>query len=97
MRTFLSTAALGVLCSLAVAPPAYADFGFEPNGPYRVASNGEWAKTNEVFNDEKVLVSTWTFRSTCADPHTCSGTVNSDQGWTAPLVYRGGRWIVDRD
>lgn len=90
-------AALGVSVSLVGAPHAHADFGFELNGAYRVISNGEWAKTNEAYRDEKVVISTWTFNSTCADPQTCAGTVSSDQGWTAPLVYRGARWIVDRD
>ena len=97
MRTIAVTIALAMLYGLPAAPQAKADFGFELNGAYRVVSNGQWAKTNEVYMDEKVVVSTWTLQSSCADPQTCTGTVSSDQGWTAPLLYRGSRWIVDRD
>jgi hypothetical protein len=97
MRRTGATALSVVLCGLSAVPQAHAEFGFELNGAYRVVSNGQWAKTNEVYMDEKVVISTWTFSSTCSDPQTCTGTVSSDQGWTASLVYRGSRWIVDRD
>ncbi|MHA3024073.1 Rv2253/PknI dimerization domain-containing protein [Mycobacterium sp. BMJ-28] len=96
MRTFLVALSLAVLSAGGAVPQAHADFGFELNGSYRVVSNGDWAKTNEAYMDEKVVISTWTFSSTCTDPQTCTGTVSSDQGWTAPLVYRASRWLVDR-
>lgn len=99
MRAFAviagSTAVSLVWAALA-APLATAALGFELNGPYRVISNGDWARTNEVFMDEKTVSSIWTFSSTCSGAHTCTGTVTSDQGWTAPLEFRTSRWIVDR-
>jgi hypothetical protein len=89
--------ALAVAGSLGTAPAAVAsNYGVELNGTYRVISNGEWAKTNEVFIDEKVVVQTWTMSSSCTSPIRCAGEVTSDQGWTAPLVFDGGYWIVDR-
>jgi hypothetical protein len=97
MRTLeltVAAAALGLV--LATAPPAHADLGFELNGPYRVTSNGEWAKTNEVLMDEVTVSSVWTFSSSCQTAHVCTGQVSSDQGWTAPLEFRTSRWIVDR-
>jgi hypothetical protein len=96
MRTIRPAAAFAVLCPLVMAPQAHAVVGFELNGAYQVVSNGEWAKTNEVYMDEKVVISTWTFSSSCADPQTCTGTVRSDEGWTAPLTFRASRWLVDR-
>lgn len=99
MRTFRVTAGVAALISalsgVAVAPEAHAAMGWELNGAYRVVSNGDWARTNEVFMDEKTVVATWTFSSSCSDAHTCSGTVTSDQGWSAPLEFRTTRWIVD--
>lgn len=90
------SAALGLVLGAVTAPPARASLGFELNGPYRVISNGDWARTNEVFMDEATVSSIWTFTSTCSDAHTCTGTVSSDQGWSAPLEFRTTRWIVDR-
>lgn len=92
-----ATATLAVLSSaVVVAPPAHADLGFELNGRYQVVSNGDWSKTNEVFMDEKPVISTWTISSSCSDAHNCTGTVTSDQGWTAPIIWRSTRWIVDQ-
>lgn len=88
--------AFGLVVGMAPAPPAQADVNFELNGAYQVISNGDWAKTNEVFMDEKTEISVWTFHSSCANAHQCSGQVTSDQGWTAPLEFRTSRWIVDR-
>lgn len=85
-----------LLFGMVSAPSANADLGIELNGPYRVVSNGDWAKTNEVYMDEKPVVSVWTFSSSCTNAHTCHGTVSSDEGWTAPLEFRTTRWIVDR-
>ncbi|MBI3228125.1 MAG: hypothetical protein HYZ39_24055 [Mycolicibacterium cosmeticum] len=99
MRTTRLTAGVatlaGVLSGLTVPPQAQAAMGWELNGPYSVVSNGEWSRTNEVFMDEKMVIATWTFHSNCTDAHTCTGTVTSDQGWSAPLEFRTTRWIVD--
>lgn len=96
MRVMAGIAALLGALPVVAVPDAHAAMGWELNGPYRVVSNGDWAKTNEVYMDEKMVISTWTFSTTCTDAHTCSGTVTSDQGWTAPLEFRTTRWIVDR-
>jgi hypothetical protein len=92
-----ATVVLGTTLGVGIAPPAHAALDFALNGPYRVISNGEWAKTNEVYMDEAVVVSTWTFSTSCTDAHTCAGTVTSDKGWTAPAEYRTTRWIVELD
>lgn len=99
MRTLalsLGAALLGLGASIMSAPVQAAPLGFELNGSYRVTSNGAWAKTNEVYMDEATVVSVWTFNSSCANAHVCTGQVTSDQGWTAPLEFRSTRWIVDR-
>lgn len=64
------------------------------NGRYTATSNGEYAKTNEVFRDEASLRSTWTITTTCSYPTECTGTVVSDFGWTAPIYKTGGVWYV---
>ncbi len=97
MRTIrLTIAATGLALCLMSAPDAYADFGFELNGPYEVTSNGDWAKTNEKYRDEVPVREIWTFSTSCVDAHTCSGTVNSNAGWSAPVEFRTTRWILDR-
>jgi hypothetical protein len=88
--------AVGLAMGTLAAPSAQADLHFELNGPYRVTSNGDWAKTNEVYMNERTVVSVWTFSSSCVNAHQCTGQVSSDQGWTAPLEFRTSRWIVDR-
>jgi hypothetical protein len=98
--------AFTLIGSLGTAPPAHAsNYGVELNGTYRVTSNGEWARTNEVYIDEQTVVQTWTMSSSCESPRTCTGEVRSDQGWTAPLRLGGGAntpgaigdfWVVDR-
>jgi hypothetical protein len=90
------SAATAVVLQLGTATPACAsDQGVELNGTYRVISNGEWAKANYVFKDQRTVVQTWTMSSTCTSPLTCSGEVASDKGWTAPLVYKGDYWLVE--
>jgi hypothetical protein len=90
--------AFTVVGSLGTATPANAsNYGVELNGTYRAISNGDWAKTNEVFMDEQTVVQTWTISSSCTSPISCTGTVTSDQGWTAPIVNTGDYWTLDRD
>jgi hypothetical protein len=93
----VATVLLGTTMGVGIAPIARADVDFALNGPYRVISNGEWARTNEVFMDEAVVVSTWTFATSCVDAHTCNGTVTSDKGWTVPAEFRTTRWVVEID
>ena len=86
------TVRLGV-ATTAGLPTAHAgpeDFAL--NGVFTAVSDGVWAKTNEMFRDESVVVATWTVASTCTTFQDCTGTVSSDQGWTADLVFRSGKW-----
>lgn len=77
--------------------PAHAsNYGVELNGTYRVTSNGEFAKTNEVYIDEATVVQTWTMTTNCTSPIDCAGDVRSDQGWTAPIRLDGDLWVVER-
>jgi hypothetical protein len=89
------TAVMAVTTSLTTTAFA-SNFGVELNGTYRVISNGDWAKSNEVFLDEKTVVQTWTVASNCTSPISCTGTVTSDQGWSAPMKTTGDYWSVDR-
>lgn len=93
--TGVATVLLGSALGTGIAPTANAGLDFALNGTYRVISNGEWAKTNEVYMDEAVQVSMWTFATSCTDAQTCNGTVTSDKGWTVPAQYRINRWIVE--
>ena len=80
------SAAVVVVGSLGAPPSAHAsNFGVELNGTYRVSSNGQWARTNDVLMDENMVVQTWTVSTSCVSPIECTGEVHSDQGWTAPL------------
>ena len=72
------------------------NFGVELNGTFRVISNGDWARSNGVFLDEKTVVQTWTVTSSCTSPIMCTGTVTSDQGWSAPMKTTGDYWSIDR-
>ena len=38
--------------------------------------------------------STWTVSTVCSYPTECSGTVNSDAGWSAPIYQKAGVWYV---
>lgn len=94
----VGTAVAGLVLGGVVAPPAHGSgFGFELNGVYRAVSNGDWARTNDVYMNEATVVQTWTITSTCTTVHACTGQVTSDQGWTVPLEFRTNRWIIDRE
>jgi hypothetical protein len=78
-------------------PAAWARVGGSPiNGRYLVTSNGEWAKTNEVYHDETTVRQVWTITSSCVDSTNCTGQVSSSEGWSAELNYDGSWWFVDR-
>jgi hypothetical protein len=94
----VATAAMTVLGNLGAAPPAQAsNFGIELNGTWRVLSNGEWARTNQVLIDEKTIIENWTISSSCVSPLECTGTVTSDHGWAAPINFVKVYWILNRD
>jgi hypothetical protein len=85
------------LIGAGIALPAHASDGdWGLNGTYTATSNGEWAKSNERFQDEASLRSTWTISTACSYPTECTGTVTSDFGWTAPIYKTGGVWYVKR-
>ncbi len=87
---------LAALSIAALASPAaaHASGNWALNGTFTATSNGEWARTNDVFHDERSVRAVWTITSQCSYPTECTGTVSSDQGWTAPIYQRSGEWYV---
>lgn len=88
-----AVAALAIAGMLAPAP-ASATGSWGLNGTYIATSNGEWAKSADVFHNERSLRSTWTVSTVCSYPTECTGTVNSDAGWSAPIYQKAGVWYV---
>jgi hypothetical protein len=86
-----------VLGSVGVAAPAQAAFEESAlSGTYEVLSDGEFAKTNDVFFDEQTETQTWTASTTCISPIECTGSVTSSQGWTG-TARLDAFWYVERD
>ena len=83
-----------VLAATATVPQAHASNNWALNGTYTATSNGQWARNNDVFHDERSVRATWTITSQCSYPTECTGTVSSDQGWTAPIYQTSGEWYV---
>ena len=83
----------------AFAEPTAAASGDEwgLNGTYAAMSNGDWAQTNEVYQREVTVRSTWTIGTTCTTPVDCTGRVSSDQGWSADVNIHGSEYVVKRD
>jgi hypothetical protein len=91
----LALALVGITASSASI--AKARVGGAPlNGRYLVTSNGDWAKTNEVYHDETTARQVWTITSSCVDSTSCTGQVSSSEGWSADISYDGSWWVVDR-
>lgn len=68
------------------------------NGTYRATSIGNLAKTNDQYNNEPTVVSTWTISSSCTNFQECTGTLTSDRGWTAPMYMLDGiMWYAKHD
>ncbi len=82
----------------ALVPAAHADddFGVALNGVYRVMSDGDWAKGNEVKYKQQTVIETWTVTTDCVSPIECTGTVVSDRGWTA-TARLDDYWVIDHD
>jgi hypothetical protein len=96
-RGVTTTGAAALLVCLTVSPTAAADPAVgRLNGRYVTTSNGEWAKTNEQYRDEMSVQSTWTISTTCSGPNDCTGTISSDQGWSAGIYEKSGLWYVRR-
>lgn len=66
------------------------------NGTLHAVSDGQWAKTNEIFHDEETVSSIWTVSSSCSGVYDCTGRVTSDQGWSAEARYVSNMWFVTR-
>jgi hypothetical protein len=98
VSTMSLTAVLMAGASLAGmgSPEAGATAQWGLNGTYVATSNGEWAKTNDIYHDEASIRSSWTVTTTCSYPTECTGSVTSDWGWTAPLYMTGGVWYLKR-
>src|ERR1700756_3019478 len=67
------------------------------NGTYLAMRAGEWARSQDTYHDEASIQSVWTISTTCENPIACSGTVISDQGWTANIIHKPGLWKVVRE
>ena len=83
-----------VIAAVTVASPAVAADRWALNGTYTATSNGEWAKSNDIFHDQVSVRAVWTIESQCSYPTECTGTVTSNQGWTAPIYQTSGEWYV---
>jgi len=91
----LTTMAVAAATTIATATVAQALPCDQPiNGTYIATSDGQWAKTREVFHDEVTVTTNWTVRSTCDDVMHCAGTVLSDQGWSSDLRCQSGQWYT---
>lgn len=64
------------------------------NGTFAATSDGQWAKTREVFRDEATVATMWTVTSTCDDVMHCAGKVVSQQGWNSDLRCQSGQWYT---
>ncbi|OMC04353.1 hypothetical protein [Mycolicibacterium fortuitum] len=96
----VSAAAVAIAAAITVglggAAPAGAGEQWGINGTFLTSSNGAWAKVNDRYEDQPGVRSTWTISTQCISPTECSGTVNSDAGWTAPIYTTSGLWYVKR-
>lgn len=72
--------ALALACGVAVPTAAATGDDWGLNGTYAAVSNGDWAKTNDIYHNEATVRSTWTVSTTCSTPLECTGRVTSDQG-----------------
>ncbi|MGP4053610.1 hypothetical protein ACTWP6_02085 [Mycobacterium sp. 4D054] len=90
----VAVCALAAAPAIAGAPAAHAWDDNSPalNGTFTAFSDGKWAKTNEIMAYQADVIATWTITSSCTTFQDCTGTVVSDQGWTAELIYQSQRW-----
>ncbi|WP_166908757.1 hypothetical protein [Mycobacterium sp. DL440] len=100
MRVSTAFVGAGLLTAVAMgsigSPVAGASPSWGLNGTYVATSNGEWAKTNDIFHDEASIRGTWTISTTCSYPSECTGTVDTDWGWSAPIYQKSGVWFVKK-
>jgi hypothetical protein len=93
----LAVTAISVLVSVSLAPSAHADdWGVDISGTWRVFSDGEWARTNEVKYKQQSVLETWTVNVSCVSPIECSGDVVSSLGWTG-TARLDDFWFIEHD
>jgi hypothetical protein len=93
-----TTASVVLIAFFSPAPAARSTGdGSAINGTFTATSNGEWAQSNDVYHNEATVRSIWTIATTCTTPIDCTGTVKSDQGWTANIYTTNVQWYVKRD
>ena len=93
----IAATAVTVLANVGLAPVVQADdFGTDISGTWRVYSNGEWARTNDVLIDEKSVLETWTVSTTCVSPIECHGEVTSSLGWSG-TARLDDYWYVEHE
>ncbi|MCF6388193.1 hypothetical protein L2K20_14535 [Mycobacterium sp. MBM] len=87
MATIVAATSLKVAAPVVATPNDVA-----LNGTFVAVSDGQFAKTREAFDKRPDVTSVWTLSSSCTTFQDCTGTLVSDQGWTAELVYASQRW-----
>lgn len=93
----MAATAIAVIGSLGAAPSAHAyDWGIDISGTWRVFSDGEWARTNQVKFKQASVLETWTVSVSCATRLECSGEVTSDLGWTG-TARLDDFWYIEHD
>src|SRR3954469_10792655 len=89
--------AVGLTTGLVTSSSAHASSGdWGLNGTYVATSLGEWAKTDERYQNEVTVKSTWRISTTCTSSIECTGTVTSDLGWSTPIKTTTGVWYAKR-
>ena len=95
----LAATSLAAAAVLGFAPSAHADdgdWGVDLSGTWRVFSDGEWARTNQVKFKQASVDETWTVNVSCASPIECFGQVTSSLGWTG-TARLDDFWFVEHD
>lgn len=89
--------AMTVFGGIAAAPSASADTSnVALNGTYRVFSDGNWARRNEVKFKVPQETQYWTVKTDCVSPIECVGTVTSDLGWTGSIRL-DDYWYIEHE
>lgn len=97
VRTLSAVGAVATVAGICCAAPAVADQSWGGiNGTFLTSSNGEWAKVNSRYEDQPSERETWTISTQCISPTECTGTVQSDAGWSAPIYTTNSLWYVKR-
>jgi hypothetical protein len=91
-RYVLAFSLVAAPATTGTAPAAAGPEDIALNGTFTAFSDGQWAKNREKFEPLPSVTATWTITSSCTTFQDCTGTLVSDQGWTADLVYASLRW-----